>query len=502
MVPASSKEGQASVGTGAMQDSRLSRLKAHLADRYAFLSVLGEGASGTVFEVSNLALRRPEALKALAQTGGDPLGAERFKVEARIAAGLDHPHIVKVHASGQAGETLWYTMELVDGPTLSEVLEAGGALDSSALSAVALPVLDALAYSHGRGVIHRDLKPANILFDLQGRPRLADFGIAKALENPMDTRTGQVLGTPAYLAPEQAMGEPVDARADLYALGVLLYRAAAGRLPFLTDNVLQTLLQRLREEPPHLRELCPVLPPALADVIMRALAREREDRWPGAEAMREAWAAVCREGGIPWEGGLPAARNAPRRRDPLPEEPAPPRAETGAAQVEATADLPPRPRRRMWFAAGLGAASLLAAAFAFLPPRPGPRAPAPVPPIAQDAPEPPRSEPAQAPPARRPEPAPAREPEPRLPVVYAQLVGDPVAPAPVEGCAGISVSVALTVGEDGLVKECRVLSQVPPACARAARDVARRFRFRPALDAQGRPVPSTVAAAVEFPEKP
>jgi serine/threonine-protein kinase len=473
----------------------LHHLQASLKDRYQFRAILGKGASGTVFEVANLALGRLEALKTLSDWDSSSEGATRFKGEARIAASLDHPRIVKVYEFGQVDEILWYTMQRVDGPTLGALIHGGRVLDGEELARIAIPILDALAYSQERGVIHRDIKPANILFSLQGRPFLTDYGIAKAVENPLDTRTGQLLGTPAFVAPEQALGKPVDARADLYSLGAALYQAAAGRLPFPAEGILQTLLLRLKEEPPSLLELCPGLEPAVAGAIMRALRLDREARFASASDMRAELVRACAAAGLAWDRPLAVADFRPVRT-PLP------RAQAGGAG-EATADLP-RPRRHLgWAAAALALGLAALYGFRQRPPRMA------TPPLAATAGSVPAQEPT-APPlppvlraSPRPQPpVPEPAPLPRRPVVYPQLLGDGLATPTGKDCAGRSVDVSLLVGEDGRVKSCKVLSTVEPACAEAARNVAMRYRFKAALDAQGQPVQATVAVAVEFPEAP
>ncbi len=462
-------------------DSRTALVMERLADRYAFRTLLGEGGAGTVYEVENLALGRLEALKILTNPFTGPDAQERFTVEARIAASLQHPHIVGIHAYGQDGGVPWYSMQLVDGPSLAAILDGGRTLDGPMAAQLAVPVLEALAFSHAHGVIHRDIKPANILFDAAGTPFLADFGIAKAVENPMETRTGHMLGTPAYVAPEQALGEEVDARADLYSLGVTLYRALSGRLPFPSDQVLQTLLLRLKEEAPPLEELCPGLHPALGAVIMRSLARERDRRWEDAAAMREALLAACAEAGMAWNRPLEVAGEFPLRRRTL-------------EAVAPTADLPRRKGRPWWILglAPLGAAVMF---FALRRPGPAPRVEAPPPAPAAQAPS------TQLPPAPKTQPRPPVAEAPvRRPVTYPRLLDNGLAPAPVGECAGLSVGASLVVGEDGRVRSCRILSAVKPACAEAARAVAMRYRFSPALDDQGRPVEAAVAVSVDFQE--
>jgi serine/threonine-protein kinase len=485
------------VGERFEAEGRIAALIDRLADRYEFRTLLGEGGAGTVFEVVNRALGRSEALKILTGSGlGDD--AARFAGEARIAASLDHPRIVKIYEFGEEAGALWYSMQLVEGPTLAALADGGRLLDGAEAARVAIPVLDALDYSHGRGVVHRDIKPANILFSLEGRPFLTDYGIAKAVENPLDTRTGQLLGTPAYVAPEQALGEAVDARADLYSLGVTLYRAVSGELPFKADGVLQTLLLRLREDPPHLSRVRPDLDPGVAAVIMRALARDPAGRWPGAREMREALLEACRAEGLVWDRPLEGVGAFAPEARPLVQEPRP----NPSRALETTADLPRARKRPAWVVAGLLAAALVLGWT--LRPRRAHAVAAPPPQQAQGTPEPPsvkkRPAPAEAPETRpRPQEAP---PPVRRPVVYPQLLGDGAVAAPVAGCGGRSVDVSLVVGEDGLVKACKVLSAVDPACAEAARAIALRYHFRPALDAQGQPVQTTVAAAVVLPEAP
>ena len=490
--------------TSSSADRRLAHLARVLADQYEFRSLLGEGGAGAVYEVQNRYLDRPEALKVLSESFLDEQASDRFTQEAQVAASLDHPAIVKVYDFGREEGIHWFSMQLVDGPALSDLVEAGLAFDARMLARLAIPILEALEFSHGRGVIHRDLKPANILFSLDGRPYLTDFGVAKTQESVLKTQTGHLLGTPAYVSPEQALGEPVDARTDQYSLGITLYKTLTGRLPFTADNVLQTLVLRLKEEPEPIEKYRPDLPPELAGILMRSLARDRTQRWDSIAVMQYALERFCDRAGIPREGPLEAVAQFPPVRLPLPD--LQDLAESPLARpqgsFEPTADLPLSPRggRMGWLAIGL-ALALLGGLWWSRRSAPSPAA-APPPtealPTAASAPAP-TSAPILGKPFKLPSPAPALV---RRPVVYPQLVESGPIAAPSVACAGLRINVSLRVAEDGTVAACKVLTATRPDCAEAAKAVALRYRFKPALDAQGQPLETTIAAAVDFPEVP
>ncbi len=484
-----------------------------LRDRYAFLAVLGQGGAGTVYQVRNLLLGRLEALKTLSQGPHQGDLAQRFIQEARVAASLDHPRIVKVHDFGQEGDIYWYSMQLVEGPTLSGLMEAGWRLDENTLAQVALPLMDALAYSHNRGIIHRDIKPANILFSPEGRPFLTDFGIAKTRESTLHTHTGRMMGTPAYVSPEQALGEEVDARSDQYSLAITLYKATTGHLPFAGDEFLQTLVQRVNQPPVHLLQHLPEMDPDFAAVIMRALERERAARFEDIGEMKAALQRACSGRGITPLGSLgdlSAHRPEPHNLEN-------PTSATGAAPTLApTADLPtsPPPSRSRTLpiaALGLLVVALAVGAFRLSHRNRGTEAgqvsqeslhpPAPSLPDPKPSPTEVTSQKPAA--ARKPGADPTPPPAPR-PLSYPQIIEEPPeelrrGAAP---CAGSHVILSLTVEADGHVSACRPLTSISEACADTAHRLGMQYRFRPARDAQGQPVRATIAVTLDFPEAP
>jgi len=496
------------------QNPHLAHFMELLRGRYTFLAVLGQGGAGTVYEVRNQALDRLEAIKVLSSVFPSEDNTARFIQEAKVAASLDHPRIVKVYDFGLDDGTYWYSMQRVDGPNLADLLKEGLTLDDSALVRLALPIMDALDYSHGRGIIHRDIKPANILFNREGRPFLTDFGIAKIAESIVTTHTGRMLGTPAYVAPEQALGEQVDARADQYALGITLYKAATGQLPFSGDEFLRTLVQRINEPPIPILTYAPQMSGALASILMRALSRDREARWPSILAMREAILTVCADCQMDTSGPLPGISAHCPTRQPLDGEGVhPPIAPPSPAgdPFAPTADLPTQPRRPFRYGSlGLAVALVLGGLAWSLRKRPSPPSPPMAGKAAMDEGDLSQAKRALPPPRASQEPKPTQpalapaSPPARRPVTYPQLIEEGAATGlPLsQPCSGARITVSLQVGEDGLVRACRVLSQAPPECAEAARRVALRYRFKPALDAEGKPLAATVAASIDFPETP
>src|SRR5512135_216712 len=268
-------------------DDRGREVSRLLEGRYEVLGLLGKGGFAAVYQVRNLRLQRLEAMKVVA--GSHEESSEflkRFEQESRVAASLEHPNILKVYDFGHVGGILWYSMPFVDGPTLTVELGKRGTFAEEAAVRIVVPLLDALEYSHGRGVIHRDIKLDNILLDRRDRPYLMDFGIAKTDDSLVKTQTGFVLGSPAYISPEQLRGDRLDGRTDVYSLGVSLFQMVSGGVPFKSDRIAD-LANRLVIDAPRLSTRMPGVSPELDRIVARALARVRDERYAGAREMRQ-----------------------------------------------------------------------------------------------------------------------------------------------------------------------------------------------------------------------
>jgi serine/threonine protein kinase len=265
---------------------------------YEILSLLGEGGMGQVYRARDTKLQREVALKLLpADTAADPERRQRFEREARAVAALNHPNIVTIHSVDEVDGRLFLTMELVSGLPLSEMIGSGGlALDK--LLKIAVPLADAVSTAHARGITHRDLKPANVMVTGDGQVKVLDFGLAKLLDlsNASDrmvteapdviTGQGRILGTIAYMSPEQAEGKPVDGRSDIFSLGVMLYEMATGARPFKGDTSLSTLTAIMRDTPKSVTEINPAIPKELGRVIRRALAKDPDRRQQTGKDLR------------------------------------------------------------------------------------------------------------------------------------------------------------------------------------------------------------------------
>jgi serine/threonine-protein kinase len=254
-----------------------------LRERYRLTREIAQGGMATVWEARDAVLDRPVAVKVLhAHLAADQDFVARFRREAVAAAGLAHPNVVTTYDTGCEAGVDFIVMEFVDGPTLRHILDARPNLSPSAAVEIAAQVADALTYAHGRGIVHRDVKPGNILIRGDGQVKVTDFGIAKADDGSELTRTGAILGTVEYLAPEQVEGRTVDARSDVYALGIVLYEMLTGEAPFPVTTELATATARLLSDPPAPSALRRELTPAIDAVVGRALARDPDERFASA----------------------------------------------------------------------------------------------------------------------------------------------------------------------------------------------------------------------------
>jgi len=253
-----------------------------IGDRYRVLGTLGRGGMASVYLAEDTTLGRRVAIKVLHKRfADDEKFVERFRREAKAAAGLNHPNIVGVYDWGQVGAQNYIVMEYVQGETLKDRVRRSGRLDTSQAVAITLELLAAVAAAHARGVVHRDVKSQNILIDTEGRVKVTDFGIAQA-GDPSMTEAGSILGTAQYLAPEQARGEQVDERSDLYSVGVVLYEMLTGSVPFKGDSAVTVALKHVNERPAEPAELVGGLPYALNQVVLKAMAKDPARRYSSA----------------------------------------------------------------------------------------------------------------------------------------------------------------------------------------------------------------------------
>jgi hypothetical protein len=257
-----------------------------LSGRYRLDSKLGSGGMSTVYLASDGTLERQVAVKVLHQEISDqPDQIERFRREARAVAQLSHPNLVSVIDAGEDGGYPYIVFEYVPGDTLKKRIETVGRLPMDEATAYAIEIGRGLAAAHARRLVHRDVKPQNVLIDPEGRAKVTDFGIARSLESDGLTKTGRVLGTTDYVSPEQAMGRDVDARSDIYSLGILLYEMLTGRPPFVAETLVGVAMKHVNEPMPGVQAARPEVSSALAAVIERATAKEPNKRYPDMSSM-------------------------------------------------------------------------------------------------------------------------------------------------------------------------------------------------------------------------
>jgi serine/threonine-protein kinase len=270
-------------------------MSTELLGSYRLIDRLGAGGMGEVWRAEDTRLLREVAIKILSERiANDPEWKARFLREARTIAQMNHPNIATIYSIEQEAEKLFIVMELVEGESLATVL-AKGPLPPPEAVRIIRHVAEALAEAHEKGIVHRDVKPDNVIVGKRGT-KVLDFGIAKQLvsttDSPTLTQAGLIVGTPFYMSPEQALGRPVDARSDLFSLGVVLYEALAGKRPFEGESVTETMMNIIMQEAPDLATVAPSLPSSLADVVNRALQKKPERRYGSAGEMVDALSRV------------------------------------------------------------------------------------------------------------------------------------------------------------------------------------------------------------------
>ncbi len=261
---------------------------------YSISGILGRGGMATVYKAWQINMSREVALKMINPNNiGNSQFITRFEREIRTIAGLDHPHILPVFDSGTYENTIYLTMRLVGGGSLADLVQERQKqtkqLSSEEILAYVEQISEALDHAHQKGIVHRDLKPANIMLDKEGNAYLTDFGIAKMVEsNTQLTQTSMIIGTPSYMPPEQWEGKELDARTDVYALGVMTYELLAGRVPFNGTTSAAMMTMHILNPPPSIQEHRKDLLPAINDVLQKALAKDKQDRYPSAGAFFQA----------------------------------------------------------------------------------------------------------------------------------------------------------------------------------------------------------------------
>ncbi|MBO0876988.1 MAG: serine/threonine protein kinase, partial [Pseudonocardia sp.] len=314
-----------------------------LEGRYRIDELLAVGGMSRVYRGADTRLDRPVAIKVMeSRLACDPSFRGRFEREARAIARIDHPGVIGVFDQGEHGEPpeplVFLVMELVNGGTLRDVLVERGALGIPEALAVLEPVLAALAAAHAHGLTHRDVKPENVLISGSGAVKVADFGLVTAVAQAKASTAGVILGTVAYLSPEQVTGSTVDARSDVYAAGVMLYEMLTGRPPYGGEHALSVAYQHVNQDVPAPSELVPGLPPDLDALVASATQRDRDARPRDAETLLHA------------VRGVRAALDIPRVAVPTPHDgvsatvPAATHTAVGGPELESTEPMPRRPR--------------------------------------------------------------------------------------------------------------------------------------------------------------
>lgn len=275
--------------------------------RYQVIESLGKGSTSTVYKAHDPLLDRDVAIKAIhAQLSIQPGFVERFEREARALAHLQHPNIVRIYDMGHEADIYFMVVELVSGETLKIRLQSirkkKQLMPLREIDLISTAVCDAVDYAHLARLVHRDLKPANVIFNERNKPMLTDFGIVKMLDSPSHTAIGSLLGTPLYMSPEQCKGQSGDQRCDIYSLGVMLYEMCTGKLPFRSRSMAGILKAHISKPPPPPRQLNSHIPLALETALLKALAKDPDDRYQTASELSQAFSTALNQ---PAEGTMP-----------------------------------------------------------------------------------------------------------------------------------------------------------------------------------------------------
>jgi predicted Ser/Thr protein kinase len=345
-----------------------------LNDRYEVLAALGRGGMGMVYKVHDRELDEALALKVLrADLAGNPMAESRFRSEIKLARKVSHPGVCRIFEYGRHEHLSYIVMELVEGVDLKSILRDKGTLPTREALEVAIAIGQALRAIHEVGIVHRDLKASNVMLAAGNRVKLMDFGIAKSTQadGTRATAPGQIIGTPEYMSPEQARGQEIDARSDVYALGVVTYELLTGGVPLSGTTAIETLFKQMNEPPPFETARQKGVPERVLPVLRKALAKKREDRFAAAQelvtALEEAKAALAHPAGLTVRLATPTAAEVPTAPAGGPSAPTV-AVGTPPPRTAAPPSPPgPRPRRRgPAVAATLAVAGVLAVVFAFV----------------------------------------------------------------------------------------------------------------------------------------
>ncbi|MET9955209.1 protein kinase [Streptomyces sp. NPDC006339] len=314
-----------------------------VADRYRLHVCVGRGGMGEVWRATDEVLGRDVAVKLMLGHEHDPSAADRFRMEAQTAARLSHPHVVGVFDFGTWDGKLYLVMELVDGDSLAGDRAQPTVLSAEQVATVAAHAAAGLAAAHRQGVVHRDIKPGNLLMDADGTVKLADFGIARFVDDPSAglTTTGQIVGTGLYLAPERALGQPASPASDVYSLGCVLYQLLTGQPPFRADTATALLYQHIDTPPTPPRQLGVPIPAAFEGFLLTLLAKQPEQR-PGAQAIADWFSSGAwrdRPMPLPHAVPQPASHGMPHGVQQRPQQ----RPQGGPHRSHGAAQAPPRP---------------------------------------------------------------------------------------------------------------------------------------------------------------